>query len=73
MAGSALLLGAVPVYGMRKPQRVVASVMAFGAGALLSAVSFELVEEAYHQAGQAPVAVGTVCGAVAYSAGRLAG
>ncbi|MFG2894102.1 ZIP family metal transporter [Streptomyces sp. NPDC048248] len=71
VAGSALLLGAVLGYGMRIPQRVVASVMAFGAGVLLSAVSFELVEEAYHQAGQAPVAVGTVCGAVAYTAGNV--
>ncbi|MBT2526430.1 ZIP family zinc transporter [Streptomyces flavidovirens] len=71
VAGSALLLGAVLGYGVRIPQWVVASVMAFGAGVLLSAVSFELVEEAYDQAGLAPAAVGTVGGAVAYTAGNM--
>ncbi|MBT2394931.1 ZIP family metal transporter [Streptomyces sp. ISL-100] len=71
VAGSALLLGAVLGYGVRIPQWVVASVMAFGAGVLLSAVSFELVEEAYDQAGLAPAAIGTVGGAVAYTAGNV--
>ncbi|MGW7199340.1 ZIP family metal transporter [Streptomyces chryseus] len=71
VAGSALLLGAVLGYGVRVPQWVVASVMAFGAGVLLSAVSFELVEEAYDQAGLGPAAIGTVGGAVAYTAGNL--
>ncbi|WP_028812712.1 ZIP family metal transporter [Streptomyces flavidovirens] len=71
VAGSALLLGAVLGYAVRIPQWAVASVMAFGAGVLLSAVSFELVEEAYDQAGLAPAAVGTVGGAVAYTAGNM--
>ncbi|GHA97031.1 ZIP family metal transporter [Streptomyces chryseus] len=71
VAGSALLLGAVLGYGVRVPQWVVASVMAFGAGVLLSAVSFELVEEAYDQAGLGPAAIGTVGGAAAYTVGNL--
>ncbi|OEJ23723.1 ZIP family zinc transporter [Streptomyces agglomeratus] len=71
VAGSALLLGAALGYGVRIPQWVVASVMAFGAGVLLSAVSFELVEEAYDQAGLAPAAIGTVGGALAYTAGNV--
>ncbi|MFD5099258.1 ZIP family metal transporter [Streptomyces albidochromogenes] len=71
VAGSALLLGAVLGYGVRVPQWVVASVMAFGAGVLLSAVSFELVEEAYDQAGLGPAAIGTVGGAVAYTVGNM--
>ncbi|MGW0565122.1 ZIP family metal transporter [Streptomyces sp. NPDC003016] len=71
VAGSALLLGAVFGYGVRVPQWVVASVMAFGAGVLLSAVSFELVQEAYDQAGLVPAALGTVGGAVAYTAGNV--
>ncbi|MEU9981781.1 ZIP family zinc transporter [Streptomyces sp. NPDC050856] len=71
VAGSALLLGAAVGYGVRVSQRVIASVMAFGAGVLLSAVSFELVGEAYDQAGLAPAAIGTVAGALAYTAGNM--
>ncbi|MGW2787534.1 ZIP family metal transporter [Streptomyces populi] len=71
VAGSALLLGAALGYGIRVPQKVVASVMAFGAGVLISAVSFELVGEAYDQAGLGPTAIGTLIGALAYTAGNV--
>lgn len=71
VAGSALLFGAVLGYGLRVPQKVIATVMAFGAGVLLSAVSFELVGEAYDQAGLAPAVVGTLLGATAYTAGNV--
>ncbi|MGW0842822.1 ZIP family metal transporter [Streptomyces sp. NPDC002787] len=71
VAGSALLFGAALGYGLRVPQKVIATVMAFGAGVLLSAVSFELVGEAYAQAGLAPAAVGTLVGAVAYTGGNV--
>lgn len=70
-AGSALLVGAWIGYGLRVPQKIIASVMAFGAGVLLSAVSFELVGEAYGQAGLAPAAIGTVAGATAYTLGNV--
>ncbi|WP_059005971.1 ZIP family metal transporter [Streptomyces specialis] len=70
VAGSALLLGAVVGYGVRVPQWLVASVMAFGAGVLISAVSFELVGEAYEQAGLGPAVAGTIGGAVAFTAGN---
>ncbi|AXE90336.1 ZIP family zinc transporter [Streptomyces sp. Go-475] len=71
LAGSALLLGAALGYGLRVPQKVIATVMAFGAGVLLSAVSFELVGEAYEQAGIAPAAIGSLAGAIAYTVGNL--
>ncbi|HEX5569338.1 MAG TPA: ZIP family zinc transporter [Streptomyces sp.] len=71
LAGSALLVGAVLGYALRIPHRVIASVMAFGAGVLLSAVSFEMVAEAYDRSGLAPVVIGTVGGAVAYTAGNM--
>jgi ZIP family zinc transporter len=71
VAGSALLLGAVFGYGVRVPQKVIAWVMAFGAGVLISAVSFELVGEAYEQGGLAPAAIGTLAGAIAYTAGNV--
>lgn len=71
VAGSALLLGAALGYGLRVPQKVIATVMAFGAGVLISAVSFELVGEAYEQAGLAPAAIGALIGAVAYTGGNV--
>ncbi|MFH9861913.1 ZIP family metal transporter [Streptomyces sp. NPDC017202] len=70
VAGSALLLGAVVGFGLRVPQKVIATVMAFGAGVLLSAVSFELLSEAYDEAGLAPAVAGTLAGAAAYTAGN---
>lgn len=70
LAGSALLLGAGLGYTLRIPAHVVAAVMAFGAGVLLSAVSFELMAAAYERAGLAPVAAGTLAGAAAYTAGN---
>lgn len=45
--------------------------MAFGAGVLLSAVSFELLDEAHKEAGLVPTAVGTLLGAAAYTAGNV--
>ncbi|MGK5499631.1 ZIP family zinc transporter [Streptomyces sp. URMC 125] len=71
LAGSALLLGAVLGYTLRIPHQVVASVMAFGAGVLLSAVSFELALEAYDRSGMPPLVLGTVAGAAAYTAGNV--
>ncbi|KNE80101.1 MULTISPECIES: ZIP family metal transporter [Streptomyces] len=71
VAGSALLIGALVGYALRVPRLLIASVMAFGAGVLLSAVSFELVGEAYGLAGPAPAVIGTAGGAVAYTAGNV--
>lgn len=71
LAGSALLLGAVLGFAWRVPQKVIAAVMAFGAGVLLSAVSFELLGEAYAEAGLGPAVIGTLGGGVAYTVGNL--
>ncbi|MFF8974553.1 ZIP family metal transporter [Streptomyces sp. NPDC014995] len=71
LAGSALLVGALLGYALRVPQRVIAYVMAFGAGVLLSAVSFELLEEAHREAGLIPTALGTLLGAAAYTGGNV--
>ncbi|MDT0306604.1 ZIP family zinc transporter [Streptomyces sp. DSM 44917] len=72
VAGSALLLGAALGYGLRVPSWLVATVMAFGAGVLISAVSFELVGESYDQGGLGPAVAGTLAGGVAYTAGNAA-
>ncbi|MFD6102881.1 ZIP family metal transporter [Nocardia salmonicida] len=72
LAGSALLVGVSAVYLVRIPVRVVASVMAFGSGVLLSAVSFELIAEAHEKGGLAPTAAGAVAGAVLYTGANVA-
>ena len=45
-AGGALIVGALVAWLLDVPQRIVASVMAFGAGVLISALAFDLVDEA---------------------------
>ncbi|WP_433790501.1 ZIP family metal transporter [Actinoplanes sp. CA-252034] len=67
LAGSALLLGAAVGYLADIPRRIIASIMAFGAGVLLSAVAFELVGEAYEQAGMEWAASGAIAGALIYT------
>ena len=67
LAGSALLIGAAAGYLVRIPQKILTSIMAFGAGVLLSAVSFELIDEAYTQAGLLPTAIGAITGSVLYT------
>jgi ZIP family zinc transporter len=71
LAGSALLLGAALGYFVRVPQRLIAAVMAFGSGVLISALSFDLMDEAYKRGGFDSTAVGFVCGAAVYTAANM--
>jgi zinc transporter, ZIP family len=71
LAGSALLLGAAVGYLSRVPQRLVAAVMAFGSGVLISALSFELMDEAYRRGGFGATALGFLAGAAVYSSANL--
>jgi ZIP family zinc transporter len=68
VAGSALLLGAALGFFLRVPQRAIAGVMAFGGGVLISALSFDLMDEAYKRGGFDATAVGFVAGAAIYTA-----
>jgi ZIP family zinc transporter len=71
-SGGALVLGAAVGYFAQVPGRVVAGVMAFGSGVLISALSFELMEEAFQQAGLAATATGFLLGSATYAlANRL--
>ncbi|GAA3928388.1 ZIP family zinc transporter [Hymenobacter algoricola] len=67
VSGSALLLGAAIGYYAHVPQRLIAAVMAFGSGVLISTLSLELMEEAYKQGGLDSTSLGFVGGAVAYT------
>ena len=71
LAGSALLIGAAVGYLATLPQRLIAAIMAFGGGVLISALSFELMDEAYQQGGFTATAIGFLGGAVVYSAANL--
>lgn len=72
IAGSALVLGALVAWFVRVPRRAVATVMAFGAGVLISALAFELVDEAERSGGLGPTVAGFLGGAVAYVAANAA-
>jgi zinc transporter, ZIP family len=68
LAASSLVLGALLALGRTWSDRSVGLVLSFGAGALVSAVSFELFEEGIEAAGGAPVGIGLAIGALAYFA-----
>jgi zinc transporter, ZIP family len=72
LGGSALLLGAAAGYWLRLPQRAIAAVMAIGSGVLISAVAFDLMDEAFHQGGYGPATLGCAAGAIAYTLANIA-
>jgi zinc transporter, ZIP family len=74
LAASSLVIGALVGLARPWPRQLVGLVLGFGAGALISAVSFELAEEGVNIAGGLPVAVGLAVGAMTYfvAAGRVA-
>jgi ZIP family zinc transporter len=65
-AASSLVLGALLALARPWPERGIGLVLSFGAGALISAVSFELFAEGVAEAGALPVALGLAAGAFAY-------
>ena len=74
LAASSLVIGAAVGLARPWPRKLVGLVLGFGAGALISAVSFELVQEGVRQARGLPVAIGLAVGALTYfvAAGRVA-
>jgi ZIP family zinc transporter len=66
IGGAALVIGALIAWVVDIPQRVVAGIMALGAGVLISTLAFELVEEAADDGGLIPTTLGFLVGAVIY-------
>jgi zinc transporter, ZIP family len=66
VAASSLVIGALLAVARDWPEQLVGLVLAFGAGALISAVSFELAEEGVEIAGGLPVGIGLAVGALTY-------
>ena len=66
-AGSALLLGAVLGFFAPVPKRLIAGIMAFGSGVLISALSFDLMDEAYKKGGFFATSAGFIIGAAIFT------
>lgn len=71
LASSSLIIGAVVVLVRPPPRRAVALIMAFGAGVLLSAVAYDLVEDAFEHSDAATLLLGLAAGAVTFYVGDL--
>jgi ZIP family zinc transporter len=71
VAGGALVVGAAIAWAARVPRWMVASVMAFGAGVLISALAFDLVDEAETTGGLVPTVLGFLAGAIVYVAANV--
>ncbi|MET0766441.1 MAG: ZIP family zinc transporter [Aeromicrobium sp.] len=70
LAASSLMIGGVLALAFRVSGRLLGLVLGFGAGVLISAVAYELVEEAFTASeGSTWVAVGLFAGALVYFAG----
>ena len=68
IAASSLLVGALLAAVRSWSERAVGLVLAFGAGALIASVAFELAEAGLAEGGPLPVGLGLAAGAVAYVA-----
>lgn len=71
LSGSALVLGAAAAWFLPVPRRLIAAIMAFGSGVLISALSFELMDDAYRRGGFDATSVGFLGGAAVYTAANI--
>lgn len=67
LSGSALLIGAAIGWRFTPAQRMVAAIMAFGCGVLISALAFDLMDQAFRRAGLSPALLGFLGGAAAFA------
>jgi ZIP family zinc transporter len=67
VAGSALLIGALIGYRYDLGPRLVAAIMAFGSGVLISVIAFNLMDEAFAHAGLVPAVTGFLAGALIFT------
>ncbi len=72
VSGSALVIGALFGYFTKVPTKLIAFIMAFGSGVLISALAFDLMDEAYKRGGFDSTAIGFISGAIVYSLANFA-
>jgi zinc transporter, ZIP family len=71
VSGSALVIGAGFGYYLQLPRRLIASVMSFGSGVLISALSFDLMDEAYKLGGFIATSAGFILGATLFTVANI--
>jgi ZIP family zinc transporter len=71
LASSSLLIGAAVTLVRPPGQRTVALVMAFGAGVLISAVAYDLVQDSFEKSNGRTLVAGLAAGALAFFLGDL--
>src|SRR5262245_21718447 len=72
LAASSLVIGAIIALALPISRRAIGFIMAFGVGVLISAVAFDLVEEAAAISfGQGAIAQGILAGSGVFFAGNL--
>ena len=69
LAASSLLIGALAAYVTTPSKKLIAVVMALGAGLLIGSVAFELIDEALKTADVGRVGLFTLLGAATFAAG----
>ena len=69
LSASSLLLGGLAALWFRVGSRLLGLVMAFGAGVLISAVAYELVDEAFTTASGGGIPLGLAAGALTFFVG----
>jgi ZIP family zinc transporter len=69
IGGVSLIFGAVAGLSLPTPPRVIGLIMAFGAGVLISALTFELTSEAFKTGGVDAVSIGLAAGALTFFVG----
>jgi ZIP family zinc transporter len=67
IASSALILGALFGAWVNLPKRVLAALLSFAAGALITALAFELFEESYERGGIWRAVIGLAVGAIVFT------
>ena len=72
LGGGALVLGAAVAWFAAVPRRVIATIMAFGSGVLISALAFDLTAEAVSTGGVLATAGGFLAGALVYVLANVA-
>ena len=71
VGSGALIVGAFLGFWLNVSKRTLGLIMGFGAGTLLSAVSFDLVFEAFKEAEGLPIVIGLLAGAFAFWGGDI--
>jgi zinc transporter, ZIP family len=71
LGSSALVIGAALAYLANFPRRLIADIMAFGCGVLISAVAYDLIEDGFLEGGLWPIVGGSLLGSAAYTIANI--